>query len=67
MSKIDKNRYRLKESKLAKAYIDAMGLGRDSEDAYELLKWKLPSTSKYSVSLESINLIAFVRCLNRLD
>lgn len=50
LNQVDKNRYRLKESKLAKAYIDALGLGRDSEDAYELLKWKLPSSSKYSVS-----------------
>ena len=25
-------------------------VGRDSEDAYELLKWKLPSSSKNSVS-----------------
>ncbi|KAI8578405.1 hypothetical protein K450DRAFT_247763 [Umbelopsis ramanniana AG] len=59
LPQVDKNRYRLKESRLAKAYIDALGLGRDSEDAYELLKWKLPSSSKYSKSSGDFSAVAY--------
>ncbi|KAH8548349.1 hypothetical protein BGW37DRAFT_523377 [Umbelopsis sp. PMI_123] len=59
LPQVDKNRYRLKESRLAKAYIDALGLGRDSEDAYELLKWKLPSSSKYNKSSGDFSAVAY--------
>lgn len=42
----------MKETKLAKVYIDALGLGRNSAAAYDLTKFKQPSAvfrSKYAV------------------
>ncbi|KAI8092888.1 ATP dependent DNA ligase domain-containing protein [Halteromyces radiatus] len=45
LPQLDRTRYGIKEAKLAKAYIDSLGLGAQSEDAYNLSKWKLPSVS----------------------
>ncbi|KAI8338401.1 ATP dependent DNA ligase domain-containing protein [Chlamydoabsidia padenii] len=42
---LDRTRYGIKETKLAKTYIEVLGLGSQSEDAYNLTKWKLPSVS----------------------
>ncbi|KAI8379658.1 uncharacterized protein BYT42DRAFT_569559 [Radiomyces spectabilis] len=57
---LDKNRrYNLKEAKLAKAYVDALGLGKKSDDAYNLTNWKLPSTSKYTKSSGDFAAVAY--------
>ncbi|KAG0180060.1 DNA ligase (ATP) [Apophysomyces sp. BC1034] len=56
---LDRSRYGIKETMLAKAYTDALRLGKTSTDAYNLLKWKLPSTSKYTKSSGDFAAVAF--------
>jgi DNA ligase-4 len=51
--KLDRTRYGIKETKLAKTYIEVLGLGPQSEDAYNLTKWKLPSASAKVVSQQT--------------
>ena len=49
---MDYRKYNVKEMKLAKIYIEALGLGRNSMDAQDLLKFRQPgsSSNKYVVS-----------------
>lgn len=59
---LDKSRYNMKETKLAKVYTEALGLSRNSLDAYNLLKFKQPSIGssfKYAVSLSFSSVSSF--------
>ncbi|KAL1926334.1 hypothetical protein VTP01DRAFT_5855 [Rhizomucor pusillus] len=59
---LDKKRYNMKETKLAKVYIDALGLGRNSAAAYDLTKFKQPSAvfrSKYAKSTGDFVAVAY--------
>ncbi|KAL1919805.1 uncharacterized protein VTP21DRAFT_1736 [Calcarisporiella thermophila] len=52
LSHIDRGRkmYKLEETKLAKLYVHVLGLGKDSEDAKNLIHWRLPGTKKLKLA-----------------
>ncbi|CAO3611470.1 unnamed protein product [Cunninghamella echinulata] len=62
---LDTTMYGVKEAKIAKAYIDALNLAKNSDDAYNLLKWKLPSMSHKAKSTGDFASIVYDVIKNR--
>ncbi|KAI9247434.1 hypothetical protein BDA99DRAFT_525900 [Phascolomyces articulosus] len=64
---LDHRKYNVKEMKLAKIYIEALGLGRNSADAQDLLKFRQPgsSSNKYVKATGDFAGVAFNKISDR--
>ncbi|KAG2216309.1 hypothetical protein INT45_011241 [Circinella minor] len=67
LPQLDYRKYNVKEMKLAKVYIEALGLGRNSVDAQDLLKFRQPgsSSSKYAKATGDFAGVAFNKIQDR--